>query len=80
MTYGPSGSDIAGRSPMMVTAPLGNAQYYAVVADLLGNGTVTVEILVNGKVISTGTAAGGYNIARAQISQGPTVGEWVSDV
>jgi len=35
---------------------------------------VTVEILVNGKVLSTGTASGPYHGADAEICQG--TGEW----
>jgi len=47
----------------------------AVGADLpSGGGTVTVEILVNGKVLSTGTASGPYHGADAEICQG--TGEW----
>ena len=37
---------------------------------------MTVEILVNGKVISTGTASGPDSDAWAQICSGSTTGEW----
>jgi hypothetical protein len=36
--YGPSGSDIAGNSPMTITAKLGNAGYYPVGAQLRNSG------------------------------------------
>ena len=39
-------------------------------------GSVIVKILVNGKVVSQGTATGGYNIAMAEISQDPLTGGW----
>jgi hypothetical protein len=42
---------------MTITAKLGNAGYYRVGAQLgSSDGAVTVEILVNGKVIRLGTA------------------------
>jgi hypothetical protein len=57
VTYGPSGSRIKGHSPITITAKLGNAGYYRVGAQLgSSDGAVTVEILVNGKVIRLGTA------------------------
>jgi len=76
VTYGPEGSTFTGNVPMRVTKRLGTAGYYAIQAQLQGGGKVTVRILVNGKVISTGTADGGYNIAMAEISQNPITGKW----
>lgn len=78
VTYGPAGSDFTGSVPMNVSAPIGNnpAAYYALDAQLNGGGTVTVEILVGGKVISSATATGGYNIATAEIDQNPLTGQW----
>lgn len=76
VTYGPAGSDLNGSVPMHVTARLGNAEYYDIQAQLQGSGDVTVKILINGKVISSGHASGGYNIAMAEISQDPITGQW----
>jgi hypothetical protein len=79
VTYGPAGRDLSGTVPMKVTAKLGDPAYYALQAQLQGGGSVTVKILVNGKVVSQGTASGGYNIAMAEISKNPLTGEWESD-
>ena len=37
---------------------------------------VSCKIEVNGQVISTATASGGYNIASCEISQDPLSGNW----
>jgi hypothetical protein len=79
VTYGPSGSSTTGTSPMKVTRPLGDPSYYALTAQLQGSGTVTVTIAVDGKVVSKGTATGGYNIAQAEISKDPLTGAWQND-
>lgn len=78
VTYGPAGNDIRGTVPMNVSAPIGSspAAYYAVDAQLNGGGTVTDEILVGSKVISSATASGSYNIASAEIDQNPLTGQW----
>ena len=76
VTYGPAGSSLSGTVPMKVTAKLGDPLYYSLQAQLQGGGSVTVKILVNGTVISQGTASGGYNIAMAEISQDPLSGQW----
>ena len=78
VTYGPAGTDLSGTVPMNVSAPIGNnpASYYAIDAQLNGGGTVTAEILVGGKVISSATASGSYNIATAEIDQNPLTGQW----
>jgi len=76
VTYGPDGSSFNGTVPMRVTKRLSSAAYYAIQAQLQGAGHVKVEILLNGKVISSGTADGGYNIASAEISQDPITGQW----
>lgn len=76
VTYGPAGSGLTGHVPMRVTARLGSAAYYSVDAQLNGSGSVTVEILVGGKVISSGRASGGYNVATAEITQDPLTGKW----
>ncbi|TKA13186.1 hypothetical protein [Actinacidiphila oryziradicis] len=74
--YGPSGSSFTGHSPMSVTKPLGHPQYYSITAQLQGSGKVTCELLVNGKVMSKGTASGGYNIATCEIVDDFS-GNWV---
>jgi hypothetical protein len=76
VTYGPAGSSLSGHSPMKVTEKLGSPVYYSLTVQLQGGGTVTAEILVDGKVISKATATGGYNIANAEISKNPLTGEW----
>jgi hypothetical protein len=76
VTYGPAGSDLSGTVPMRVHRPLGHPQYYSISAQLNGGGQVTCKILVDGKVISTATATGGYNIADCEISQDPFSGNW----
>lgn len=76
VTFGPAGSSLSGHVPMRVTKRLGHADYYSIQAQLQGSGKVTVEIIVGGKVISKGTATGGYNIASAEIVQGLFSGKW----
>jgi hypothetical protein len=76
VTYGPSGSDYSGSVPMRITKSLGTPDYYAIDAQLQGDGTVSCQILVDGKVISQATASGGYNIASCEISQDPFSGNW----
>ena len=39
---------------------------------------MSCEIKVDGKVIDTAQAAGGYNIADCEISQDPLSGDWQS--
>ena len=55
---------MSGTVPMKVPRKLGSPIYHALTAQLQGSGSVTVKILVDGKVLSESTAAGGYNIAR----------------
>lgn len=76
VTYGPAGSDLDGTVPMKLTKPLGNPSYYDISAQLQGGGTVSCEILVDGKAISAATASGGYNIADCEIAQDPLSGQW----
>jgi Protein of unknown function (DUF732) len=79
VTYGPAGSDYTGSVPMRVTRTLSDPSYYAISAQLQGGGQVSCEILVKGKVIASGSASGGYNIAQCEISQNPVTGQWESD-
>jgi len=76
VTYGPSGSNFNGNDPMHVTRPLGTPQFYAISAQLQGDGTVTCVIKVDGVSLSTSTATGGYNIADCEISQDPITNMW----
>jgi len=80
VTYGPSGSSLSGSVPLDVAGkiPSPAPAYYAVTAQLQGAGAVSCEIKVDGKVISTARATGGYHIALCEISQGPS-GDWESD-
>jgi hypothetical protein len=75
VTYGPTGSESSGAVPMSVTKPLGTPLYYSIYAQLQGSGTVSCQILVDGKVISQSTASGGYTIASCEISKGFS-GNW----
>jgi hypothetical protein len=76
VTYGPAGSDYSGTVPMHVTKPLGSPMYYSISAQLQGGGAVSCQIKVDGKVISSSTASGGYNIAQCEISQDLMSGNW----
>ena len=79
VTYGPSGSSLSGSVPLDVAGkiPSPAPAYYAVTAQLQGSGSVSCQIKVDGDVISTGRATGGYSIATCEISQGPD--GWESD-
>ena len=81
ITYGPAGSDLSGSVPMHVTKhiPSSPPVYYAISAQLQGGGSVSCQILVDGKVISSSTATGGYNIASCEIGQDPLSGAWQDD-
>jgi hypothetical protein len=76
VTYGPTGTSLSGSVPMKVTKPLGTPLYYSITAQLQGAGSVSCKIEVDGKVISQGTATGGYNIAQCEISPDPLSGQW----
>ena len=76
VTYGPAGTSVSGTVPMHVSKPLGTPLYYDISAQLQGAGTVSCKIEVNGAVISSSTASGGYNIATCEISQDPLSGQW----
>jgi hypothetical protein len=76
VTYGPSGSDFNGNVPMHVTRPLGDPQFYAINAQLQGDGTVSCVIKVDGIPLSRSIATGGFNIADCEISQDPITNMW----
>lgn len=79
VSYGPSGSSLSGTVPLDVTVQIPDPApaYYAVNAQLQGSGAVSCEIRVDGVVISTAQATGGYHIALCEIIQGPS-GDWES--
>ena len=79
VNYGPSGSTFSGTVPMSVTKPLGNPSYYAINAQLQGDGQVSCKLQVDGVTISSGSASGGYNIADCEIGQNLTTGSWMDD-
>lgn len=76
VTYGPTGTSLSGTVPMAVTKPLGTPLYYSITAQLQGGGSVSCKIEVDGKVISSSTATGGYNLAMCEISPDPLSGQW----
>ena len=79
VTFGPDGSDFNGAVPMRVTRRLGNPDYYAISAQLQGDGSVSCSIEVDGIPLSTGSASGGYNIADCEIGQDPITSLWEND-
>ena len=76
ITYGPAGSNLAGPSVLDGTAtesvPFdGSAEFYALSAQLQGDGDITCKIVVTGPgdnplTASSGAASGSYNICSAQ--------------
>lgn len=64
---------------MHITRKLADPEYYAINAQLQGDGSVRCEIKVSGRVISTGSASGGFNIADCEIGQNPVTGQWEND-
>ncbi|HVC39701.1 MAG TPA: hypothetical protein VNH20_07010 [Candidatus Dormibacteraeota bacterium] len=83
ITYGTDNSNLNGGAlPWAATLPLDNSGkvlYYDVSAQLQGpDGSIACSISIGGKVISSGTAAGNYNICSAQIGQGLD-GTWSSE-
>lgn len=79
VTYGPSGSNFQGSVPMKVTKHLGNPSYYAINAQLNGDGTVHCKLKVDGVTLASGTASGAYNIASCQIGQDPITNSWENE-
>lgn len=74
--YGPDGATVAGSSPMTLTQPLDGQQPRELHAALQGSGSITVMIAVDGTVVSQDTAAGGWNIALAEIAFNPATSGW----
>jgi hypothetical protein len=81
VTYGPAGSSLTGSVPLRKTATIPSTAplYYSLQVQLQGGGQVTCQILVDGKVISSSTAHGGYNLAMCEIGQDPVTGKWQSE-
>lgn len=77
VTYGPSGSSTSAGTPLRETdaIPAAAPAFYAVTAQLQGDGQVSCEIEVNGTVISQATAFGGYEVARCEILRDAS-GNW----
>lgn len=80
ITYGTNTSNLSGGPlPFTVTLPLstaGGVLYYDITAQLQGAGGISCSISVGGKVISSGTASGGYNICMSEIYD--SNGTWIS--
>lgn len=81
VTYGPAGSDANGTVPLNVSQPIPASEpdYYSLTVQLSdAGGSVTCQILVDGKVVDQQTASGAYQIANCEISQDPFSGKWES--
>jgi hypothetical protein len=78
VTYGPSGSNFQGSVPLDTSEhiPASPPIYYAITAQLNGGGTVSCAIKIGGRIISSGTATGSYNIAMFEAVQDPINGGW----
>jgi hypothetical protein len=76
VTYGPAGSALQGGVPMQASGQLGTAAYYAVDAQLQGDGTVSCQILIDGTAVSSASASGGYELARCEVIRDPS-GNWI---
>ena len=90
ITYGPSGSDFQGPSTLDGTATMsvpfdGSADYYALNAQLQGDGSITCKIVVTGPgdaplTVSSGAASGGFNICDAQAAPTDSTGlSWTNE-
>lgn len=76
ITYGPAGSNLSGPSVLDGTAKMtmtfdASTDYYAMNAQLQGDGSITCKIVATGPgdqplTVSSGAASGGYNICSAQ--------------
>jgi hypothetical protein len=79
VTYGPAGFHFSGTVPMRVIRPLWAPRYYAIDAQLLGPGTVTCVIKVDGIPVSAATASGGGSIASCKIGHEPGTHLWANE-
>ena len=76
VTYGPAGTYLTGRTPLEVTARLGDPLYYFITAQLAGRGSVQCEILIGTRVMDKSAATGRHNLASCEISRDPLTGKW----
>lgn len=80
ITWGTDSSNHAAHSlPFTETVPLDNSGgvlYYDVTAQLQGSGDISCQISVNGKVLKTGSASGGYNICMTEVTKDPFTDTW----
>lgn len=90
ITYGPSGTNLSGPSTLDGTATMsvpfdGSADYYALNAQLQGDGSITCKIVVTGPgdaplTVSSGAASGGFNICDAQAAPTDSTGlSWTNE-
>ncbi len=89
ITYGPSGSDLSGPTALDGKATMSvpfdaSASYYAMDAQLQGDGDITCKIVVTGPgdaplTVSSGAASGSYNICSAQAAPENNGLSWQND-
>jgi hypothetical protein len=79
VTFGPAGFEFTGNVPMRVIRPLRNPRYYAINAQLVGSGTVTCVIKIDGIRVSADTASGSGSIASCRIGHEPGTRIWQSE-
>jgi hypothetical protein len=74
--YGPADSNDQGTGPMSVTQQLSDSLYYTIDAEVLGRGTVSCSIRVDGVTIATASASGEGSTAECEIDQNLSTGGW----
>ena len=84
ITYGPAGSNFSGPQTLDGNATMsvpfdGQAEYYALNAQLQGGGSIKCKIVVTGPgdnplTVSSGAASGGFNICDAQAAPTDSTG------
>jgi hypothetical protein len=74
--YGPADSNDQGTGPMSITEQLSDSPYYTIDAELLGGGTVSCSIKVDGVTIAAASASGEGNTAECEIDQNLSTGGW----
>ena len=89
ITYGPSGTNLSGPSVLNGTATMTmtfdpSADFYALNAQLQGDGSVTCKIVATGPgdqplAVSSGAASGGYNICSAQAAPSNNGLDWQNE-
>lgn len=82
ITYGDPGSQHEVQqpvgTPLTFSVPFSDAAYFAVTAQLQGDGTITCKVISGGHVVSEGHASGGFSICSAQASPDPG-GGWTDE-